>query len=85
MARGKANKLSDIDLCIVGEIREEQLIKELDRLEIQLQREINYNLYSRSLFQRETKSSDAFLKKILMDKKIMLIGTENELRSISQK
>jgi DNA-binding MarR family transcriptional regulator len=83
-AQGKADKLSDIDLCLIGDIREDQLIKELEQLETKLQRDINYNLYSRKLFQQEAAEGNAFLREILADKKIMLIGTVNELRSISQ-
>ena len=85
MAKGKTNKFSDIDLCIVGMIKEEQLIQELERLEAQLQREINYNLYSSELFQKEAKEGHAFLKEILTGKKIMLIGTADEIRSILKK
>jgi len=83
-AQGKSDKLSDIDLCLIGNIREDQLIKELERLETKLQRDINYNLYSRKLFQQEAAEGNAFLREILADKKIMLIGTVDELRSISQ-
>jgi predicted nucleotidyltransferase len=84
-AQGKASKLSDIDLCIVGNIQEDPLIKELERLEAQLQREINYNLYSRKLFQKEAVGGNAFLQEILTGKKIMLIGTADELRSVFEK
>lgn len=82
-AQGKANKLSDIDLCIIGNVQEDRLIKELERLETLLQREINYNLYSRKLFRKEAVGGNAFLRVVLESKKIMLIGTVDELRSIS--
>ncbi len=85
VAKGRDNASSDIDLCIVGDINEKFLIKELDLLERQLQREINYILYSEKNFEKQLKANDPFLKEILTDKKIMLIGTEGELQQILKK
>ena len=46
-ARGKERKDSDIDLLVVGNPRiEDQLLRQIPRLEKEFQREINYRLYS---------------------------------------
>lgn len=81
-AKEKDNYLSDIDLVIVGKCNEDALIKELDRLEELLRREINYKLYSRNDFKKEAMHKEPFLQNILKDKKIMLIGDENALRKV---
>jgi predicted nucleotidyltransferase len=81
-AKEKENHLSDIDLVIVGKCNEDTLIKELDRLEELLKREINYKLYSSNEFKKETLQKEPFLQNILKDKKIMLIGDENALRKV---
>jgi predicted nucleotidyltransferase len=81
-AKGRENYLSDIDLVIIGKIDEDNLIVELDRLEDILQREVNYKLYTSRDFKRLVKRKDPFLLEILSDKKIMIIGKENELRKI---
>ncbi len=78
-AKKEDNSLSDIDLIIVGELDEDKLIKEFDRLERLLQREINYRLYSLSDLQKE---DDPYLKSVLKDKKILLIGEDDELQKI---
>ena len=83
-AKGKENYLSDIDLVIIGKPDEDKLIKELDELEEQLQREINYKLYTLKDIKREVKKKDPFFQEILRDKKVMIIGDESELREISK-
>lgn len=81
-AKAKENYLSDIDLVIIGKPVEDKLIKELDRLEEVLKREVNYKLYSFIEFKKEIKQKEPFLLEILRDKKLMLIGEEDELRKI---
>jgi predicted nucleotidyltransferase len=81
-AKAKENYLSDIDLVVIGNPNEDLLIKELDKLEDALNREINYKLYSLKDFKKEIKEKEPFLLEILRDKKIMLIGEEDELRKI---
>jgi len=81
-AKSKENYLSDIDLVIIGGPDEDLLIKELDKIEDVLSREINYKLYSLKDFKKEVKAKEPFLLEILRDKKIMLIGEEDELRKV---
>ncbi|MEW6026127.1 MAG: nucleotidyltransferase domain-containing protein [Planctomycetota bacterium] len=82
-AKKLENHSSDVDLIIVGRCDEDELIRELDKLEKRLRREINYKLYTPETFRREIRQKEPFLKSILKDKKIMLIGAEDELRRIS--
>jgi len=78
-AKARENSLSDIDLVIIGSPDEDALIKELDRLEEVLKREINYKIYS---LKEVKKTGDPFFEEVMRDKKIMLTGEENELRKI---
>jgi len=84
-AKAKENYLSDIDLLIVGACNEDKLIRELDRLEEVLGREINYKLYTPTDFKREIKQKEPFLSEILKDKKIIVTGEEDGLRKIRQR
>ena len=84
-AKAKENYLSDVDLLIIGKPDEDKLIEELDRLEGQLKREINYKLYNLKEFEKETKEKEPFLLEILRDKKIMIVGDENGLRRIFER
>jgi len=81
-ARANENSLSDIDLIVIGKPDEDKLLEELDRLEEQLQREINYKLFSLPDFTRDIAHKSPFLLEILKDKKIMIMGDEGELRKI---
>lgn len=81
-AKAKENYLSDIDLVVIGNLDENKLIKEFDRLEERLKREINYKLYTPREFKKEIGQKEPFLLEILKDKKIILKGEENELRKI---
>ncbi|MCK5266971.1 MAG: nucleotidyltransferase domain-containing protein [Spirochaetes bacterium] len=82
-AKGKEVSLSDVDLMIIGTPNEGILIKDLDRLEVKLKRDINYKLYSLKCFKADVKNKNAFLLEVVNDKKIMLIGSTDELRKIS--
>jgi predicted nucleotidyltransferase len=81
---GKENYLSDIDLLVIGLPNEDKLVKKLDKLEEKLQREINYKLYTLKDVKKEINDEEPFILEILKNKKIMLIGDENELRKISK-
>lgn len=83
-AKAKETSFSDVDLVVIGNTDEDKLIKELDTLENKFQREINYKLYTFKKFMKEIEEEEPFLLEIMRDKKIMLIGNENELRKVSQ-
>ncbi len=84
-AKNKENYLSDIDIVIIGGLDEEILINKLDSLEKKLQREINYKIYSYKNLNKEISEKEPFIINILKDKKIMLIGSEDEIPKISKR
>ena len=81
-AKSRESYLSDIDIVIIGKPDEEILINRLDNLEEKLQREINYKIYTYKNLKKEITESEPFIINILRDKKIMLVGRENELSKI---
>jgi len=78
-AKSTINAKSDIDLFIIGNPDEDILVEEVNNLERNLNREINYNIYSRSDFEKKKKEKDSFVEDILKNKKIFLIGDTNDL------
>ncbi len=82
-AKGKETSLSDIDLVIIGDVDEDKLIKDIDNLEEVIRREVNYKLYTMREFSSAIRKESPFILGILRDKKIMVIGDEDELRKIS--
>ena len=84
-AKNQENYLSDIDIIIIGNPDEEILIKKLDNLEKKLQREINYKIFSYNNLEKEITEKEPFIINILEDRKIMLVGSENEIPKISKR
>lgn len=74
-AKSKENSLSDVDLVIIGSPNEDKLVKELDMLEEQLKREINYKLFSLRELKKEVEEKEPFIAEVLKDKKIIVIGS----------
>ena len=78
-AKGEETESSDIDLFVVGDMKEDDLIGIIQKLEKTTNREINYVLWSENTFKQRAKSHH-LLKTIKKSKIIMLIGEENEFR-----
>lgn len=79
-AKGKERKDSDVDLLVVGNPRiEDQLLKQIPKLEKEFQREINYKLYSDKEYREKRAKHDPFLEEVLTDKTIILKGSPDAL------
>jgi predicted nucleotidyltransferase len=78
-AAGQEKAASDIDFLVIGRVNEDELAMKISALERSIKREINYTLFSREEFKKKRKEKDSFITDILVNKKIMLKGQENEL------
>jgi predicted nucleotidyltransferase len=78
-ARNQADASSDIDLFIIGEIDENKLVREIRKLEKGLKRDVNYNLYSEKDFTKKKKEKDSFIKDLIENPKLFLIGEKHDL------
>ena len=79
-AKGKEKALSDVDLCIVGHIDEDQLIDKINTIEKSINREINYTLFSPEELEKRISDKDGFILDLIDGIKIMLKGKEDDLR-----
>lgn len=79
-AKGDERADSDIDLCVIGTIDEDILVRMVSGLENSLKREINYTVYTKKEFTAKRRKKDSFIADLLANPKIMLIGEENGLR-----
>ena len=73
-AKGTAGRSSDIDLFIVGDVSEDVLIPLVNRSERVINREINYTLMHGSELAQRRKTGDLFVKNVMDENKIMIIG-----------
>ncbi len=76
-AKGEEKSHSDIDLIIIGNVGLRTLSSAFKNLTEQSQREINPHVYSAKSWKEKVKKKDHFIKSVLTDKKVFLIGDEN--------
>jgi uncharacterized protein len=80
VARSRETGSSDIDLMVVGHVDFGEVVECLGDAQKTLNREINPTVYSVREF--ASKSQGNFLRTVLAEKKLFLIGDENVLREL---
>src|SRR3972149_1633671 len=78
-ASGDADTLSDLDLMIIGEINLDRLAPVISELEKELNRPINYLIYSEQEWNERLAVNDPFLEEVKRAPKITLIGGDHAL------
>lgn len=81
-AKGEESLLSDIDLMVLGDISSKELSSILSKPKKELMREINYVVFSLNEFINKAIQKDHFINSVLEDKKIYIVGNENELKEL---
>jgi len=84
VAKSTDDRRSDIDLMIVGETSFGDVVSLLSPAEEKLGREVNPVVYPVAEFKRKVKEDHHFVKTVLEDEKIFVIGDENELRRLAE-
>ena len=70
---------SDIDLMIIGNPDTSLLNERIAELEGKINRQINLTLYSLSEYKKRKRAKTGFIKELLGNPKIMLVGKESDL------
>ena len=81
-AKGQEDSMSDIDLMVIGDISSRELSHILAKPKNLLGREINYAVFSESEFRQKVRKKDHFIKSVLHDQKVFLVGTNDDLEKI---
>ena len=81
-AKGKEDSFSDIDLMIIGNPDEDTLVAKISKIEERIGREVNYHILSHSDWKKKVKEKNSFIKNILIQEKIFLIGNQNDLSKL---
>ncbi len=84
IARSADSKASDIDVMLIGEITFDEAITMLTPAEESLHREINIVVYPVSEFRKKIREDHYFVKTVLEEDKIFLIGDDNELGRLAE-
>jgi predicted nucleotidyltransferase len=82
VARSREAAHSDIDLMIVGSVEFGDVVKTLGDAQKLLSREINPTVYSVREFAAKMRGN--FLKTVVSEKKLFLIGDEDVLRELGR-
>lgn len=84
VARGEQQSNSDVDVMLVGNLGFADAVRALHPFQAILQREINPVVYSLEEFRRRAASNDSFIREVLAEPKLFVVGNENELRKLTQ-
>jgi len=85
VAQGRANKESDVDLLVVGDVTFGGVVENLARAQEILRREINPVVVSLEEFRSRISEGDHFLESIMRSSFIPVIGDPHELGRVAQK
>ena len=78
-ASGEADARSDLDVMIIGGVNLERLAPVISDLEKELNRPINYVIYSEEEWNEKASNKDPFWENVTLAPKIMLIGGDHAL------
>ncbi len=78
-ASAEADARSDLDLMIIGEVNLDQLAQVVSDLEKELNRPVNYVIYSQEEWHDKAALKDPFWENITRAPKVMLVGGEHAL------
>jgi predicted nucleotidyltransferase/predicted transcriptional regulator len=80
VVRGDERAGSDLDVMIVGDARLAEVVHALAPANEALRREINPNVYRPSEFDAKLAAGEPFLRRVMEERKIYLVGGEDDLR-----
>ena len=78
-AHSRERAHSDVDLVVIGTLGLRQLTKLLSGVSEKIGREINPHIFTSAEFRRRKKAGDHFVKSVLAEPRIFIIGDEHEL------
>jgi predicted nucleotidyltransferase len=82
VAKGKDNANSDIDLMVISDsVAYAELFAALEQATSRLQRAVNPTLYSRSEIDKRAQNGNAFVKRVMAQPKLWVIGEDRGLAS----
>jgi uncharacterized protein len=82
VAKGEETVSSDIDLMVIGDVEFREVVSCLTDIENKLGREINPTVYPPEEYKTKIRDKNHFLTSTLREKKIFVIGEEDELRRL---
>jgi len=85
VAKGSDKTTSDVDLMVVGSVGFGEIVSAVGAAQETLGREVNPTVYPPDEFQRKIVDGHSFLKTVLKEPKVFLIGDEHDLKRLAAK
>jgi len=85
VARQKERANSDVDLMVLGDASFSEVVSALGPAQKALGREINPTLFPVSEFRSKLAAGNHFLRSVMKEKRLFVLGTENELTKLASK
>lgn len=85
LATGAEKSASDVDLMVIGEVTSGGVARILQDAQTTLAREINPTVYPPDEYRKKIKAGHHFLKSVINEPKLFVIGGERELAGLGQK
>jgi predicted nucleotidyltransferase len=79
VARGDERARSDLDVMVVGDASLGDVVAALAAVQESLRREVNPNVFPALEFRKKLAAGDPFLKRVLAERKIFIVGGEDDL------
>jgi len=83
-ASGEAIAQSDVDLMVIGDVAVEHILQVIREPEEVLSREINPVVYNAHEIKKRVRNRDPFITNVFEGPKIMVVGTEDDIRRVAQ-
>jgi len=85
MARAEQREASDVDLLVVGNVEFSEVVAALAGAQAKLRRDVNPTVYSPEEFSAKVCAGHHFLRGVLKQEKIFLIGDDRDLARLAEK
>ena len=85
VARQQERWNSDVDLMVLGNVPFGEVVSALGPTQRTLGREINPTVFAVDEFRSKLASGNHFLRSVMKEKKLFVLGTENELAKLASK
>jgi predicted nucleotidyltransferase len=85
VARQKERANSDVDLMVLGDASFSEVVSALRPAQKALGREINPTVFPASEFRSKLAAGNHFLRSVMKEKRLFVLGTENELAKLASK
>jgi len=85
VARQKERANSDVDLMILGDASFSEVVSALGPAQKALGREINPTVFPASEFRSKLAARNHFLRSVMKEKRLFVLGTENDLTKLASK